>query len=455
MNAENLNFDNFKKKVNEIVDDDEIINYTIEYRNHIISNNPKNALKLIEELYDKFENHQEIKYKYKVLLNLASTLIVLEKYKEAIDKILECIHYYIKTNDKKQLTLAIGNSASIFFRLEMYSYAIYLWKLVLTKYIEPNNSYLVNLTINNIMMAHMQYFHKIIYSNKTLEDILFYYKNKKELTRSELYLKLYTKHNLSRYYALLNNHKEAIEILENLTLEYQNEEIIAQQIDVYYELGLLYKKIDCEEKMINSFKKVIKIGESIQLKLLFTNVYFELYEHYKKKSNYKKALQSIEKYNIYKKHEDEFKIKANNFIKNIGIDTSNLDSNFLNIFNNKSNYDSFVYLNDLNGAIVKFDIFEILYAQKEENVIKIYLSNSEIFQVKGTFKNIFLQLSNIFPEQNIFFDINSRDTFISLFWISKINYETKRIFIRPFHNEVSFHVSKNQWLKFMKLINHN
>jgi tetratricopeptide (TPR) repeat protein len=452
MTPENLNFDNFQKKLN---DDEEIIHNSIKHRNHIISSNPENALKLIEELYEKYKNHKELKYKYKVLLNLASTLIVLEKYKEAIDKILECIHYYVNINDKKQLTIAIGNTATIFHRLEMYSYAVYLWKLVLTKYIEPNNQYLVNLTINNIMMAHMQYSHKIIYSNKTLEDILYYYKNKKELTRDELYLKLYTKHNLSRCNTLLKNYKEAIEILENLILEYQNEDIIAQQIDVYYDLGLLYKQIDCEEKMIYSYKKVIQIGESIELKLLFSNVYFELYEYYKKKVNYKKALHYIEKYHLYKNHEDELKKKASIFIKDIGINTSNLGSNILNIFNNKSNFDSFLFLEDYNGAIIKIDIFEILYVQKKENVIKIYMSNSDIISAKGTFKKIFSKLASLFPDQNIFFDINSQDTFISLFWISKINYETKRIFIRPFHNEVSFLVSKNQWLKFMNLINHN
>lgn len=445
-------FRNFEYKANKIFNDEEKINFYIDYRNYLISNNPEEALNIINKLYLEYLNHENLDLKYRILLCYGNTLIVLERFKEAIEIIFKCIDYYLSNNDKKNLTISIGNLAAVFLRLEIFNYAVYLWKIVLTKYIDPNNNYLVNLTINNIMMVYMQYYHKIIYSEKTLEDIIYFYKNKKNLSRSELYLFLYTKHNLSRYYALIKNHDKAIEILENLLIEYQNNHIVSQQLDVFYELGVLYKQKENEEKMIYCFKKVIQIGESINVKLLLSNIFHELYTHYKKKGDFKKALQSIEKYQIYKKHELDLKDRITLFIKEIGIDHSNLDKNLLNIFNNNPFNDSFVFLENINNNIVKIDIFEILYAEKEDNVIKLYLSNAEVISIKSTFKKLFSQLSSVIPNSNIFFEINSRDLFINLFWISKVNFENKKVFLRPFHNEVSFQISKRQWINFKQLI---
>jgi tetratricopeptide (TPR) repeat protein len=454
MNKNETSFLNFENQLSKLIDDEEIINYTIEYRNYLISNNPEKALEIIKNAYLKYINHENEEYKYRLLLNYANTLIILEQFKEAIEKMLICINYYTKVNDKKIICIAIGNTASIFFRLEMYSYALYLWRTALTNFIEPNNNYLINLTINNIMMVFMKCFHKMIYSEKTLEDILFFYKNKKDISRSELYLKLFTKHNLSRYYTLIKSYDKAIEILENLIVEYEEEHIVSQQIDVYFELGTLYKKIDNEEKMVYSFKKVIQIGESINVKLLFSNIFYELYEYYKKKGNFKKALQSIESHNNYKQNELELKKRANILIKEIGIDPSNFHPKVVNIFHNPLNMDSFIFLENTTSAIIKIDIFEIIYAKKEDQVMKLYMSNSDIISVKGTFKKIFQQLINLHPNLNIFFDINSRDTFISLFWISRINIDNKKVFLRPFHNEVSFQISKRQWMNFKTLTEH-
>jgi tetratricopeptide (TPR) repeat protein len=156
--------------------------------------------------------------------------------------VYDCISFFTKTNDNKSITIAIGNTASIFFRLEMFSYALYLWKVVLTKYIDPKNKYLVNVTKGNIMMTNLLHFNDIVYSLETIEDIIYYYKQKKDINRSELYLMLSTKHNLARFYALQKNNSKAIEIMENLIEEYIKEEIISDQINVYYELGYAHAK---------------------------------------------------------------------------------------------------------------------------------------------------------------------------------------------------------------------
>jgi DNA-binding LytR/AlgR family response regulator len=449
------NYDDFEIKLAKLTEDEDIFNYTIEYRNYLVSNNPEKALQVVKKVYERYEYQNDNIYRYKLLLCYSSTLIVLEQFKEALEYMLDCISFFTKTNDNKSITIAIGNTASIFFRLEMFSYALYLWKVVLTKYIDPKNKYLVNVTKGNIMMTNLLHFNDIVYSLETIEDIIYYYKQKKDINRSELYLMLSTKHNLARFYALQKNNSKAIEIMENLIEEYIKEEIIADQINVYYELGILYKKENHEIKMVGAFNKVIQLGESLNQKLLFSNIFYELYEFYKIKDNHKKALQSIEKYHEYKQIEIDLKNSAQQIIKDIGLEGPNFDSNTLNIFKNNANlYEFFVFCEDNNDSIIKIDIFEILYAIKENNYIKIYMSNSDILYVKSSFKKLFFQLNNAFNNYKLFFDINSRDTFINLFWISKINFNTKRVFIRPFHNEVSFQVSKRQWQIFKEIVKH-
>jgi tetratricopeptide (TPR) repeat protein len=449
------NYDDFEIKLAKLTEDEDIFNYTIEYRNYLVSNNPEKALQVVKKVYERYEYQNDNIYRYKLLLCYSSTLIVLEKFKEALEYMLDCISFFTKTNDNKSITIAIGNTASIFFRLEMFSYALYLWKVVLTKYIDPKNKYLVNVTKGNIMMTNLLHFNDIVYSLETIEDIIYYYKQKKDINRSELYLMLSTKHNLARFYALQKNNSKAIEIMENLIEEYIKEEIIADQINVYYELGILYKKENHEIKMVGAFNKVIQLGESLNQKLLFSNIFYELYEFYKIKGNHKKALQSIEKYHEYKQIEIDLKNSAQQIIKDIGLEGPNFDSNTLNIFKNNANlYESFVFCEDNNDSIIKIDIFEILYGVKENNYIKVFMSNSDVFYIKSTFKKFFIQLNNAFHNHTLFFEINSRDTFINLFWISKINFNTKRVFIRPFHNEVSFQVSKRQWQIFKEIVKH-
>jgi tetratricopeptide (TPR) repeat protein len=449
------NYDDFEIKLAKLTEDEDIFNYTIEYRNYLVSNNPEKALQVVKKVYERYEYQNDNIYRYKLLLCYSSTLIVLEKFKEALEYMLDCISFFTKTNDNKSITIAIGNTASIFFRLEMFSYALYLWKVVLTKYIDPKNKYLVNVTKGNIMMTNLLHFNDIVYSLETIEDILYYYKQKKDINRSELYLMLSTKHNLARFYALQKNNSKAIEIMENLIEEYIKEEIIADQINVYYELGILYKKENHEIKMVGAFNKVIQLGESLNQKLLFSNIFYELYEFYKIKDNHKKALQSIEKYHEYKQIEINLKNSTQQIIKDIGLEGPNFDSNTLNIFKNNANlYESFIFCENNEDTIIKIDVFEILYGVKENNYIKVFMSNSDVFYIKSTFKKFFIQLNNAFNNYKLFFDINSRDTFINLFWISKINFNTKRVFIRPFHNEVSFLVSKRQWQIFKEIVKH-
>jgi hypothetical protein len=449
------NYDDFEIKLAKLTEDEDIFNYTIEYRNYLVSNNPEKALQVVKKVYERYEYQNDNIYRYKLLLCYSSTLIVLEKFKEALEYMLDCISFFTKTNDNKSITIAIGNTASIFFRLEMFSYALYLWKVVLTKYIDPKNKYLVNVTKGNIMMTNLLHFNDIVYSLETIEDIIYYYKQKKDINRSELYLMLSTKHNLARFYALQKNNSKAIEIMENLIEEYIKEEIIADQINVYYELGILYKKENHEIKMVGAFNKVIQLGESLNQKLLFSNIFYELYEFYKIKDNHKKALQSIEKYHEYKQIEINLKNSTQQIIKDIGLEGPNFDSNTLNIFKNNANlYESFIFCENNEDTIIKIDVFEILYGVKENNYIKVFMSNSDVFYIKSTFKKFFIQLNNAFNNYKLFFDINSRDTFINLFWISKINFNTKRVFIRPFHNEVSFLVSKRQWQIFKEIVKH-
>ena len=122
MNSNQHNFTNFHEQVAMMKNHSEIVNFYIQYRNYLIFNDPEKALEIIKEGYFKYEKNKNEDYKYKLLLNWANTLIILEQYKEALEKMMVCLKYFIKTKNNEYITTAIGNTSSVFLRLEMFKY---------------------------------------------------------------------------------------------------------------------------------------------------------------------------------------------------------------------------------------------------------------------------------------------------------------------------------------------
>jgi tetratricopeptide (TPR) repeat protein len=448
------NFENFQEQIAQMNNHDEIVSYYIEYRNYLVFTSPERALIIIKEGYEKYENHENEDYKFKLLSIWGNTLIILEQYKEALEKNLICLKYFLSKNDSDSITILIGNTAGIFFRLEMQSYAMYLWELILKKYVNPNNKYFIDLILCNITMVKLNFLHHIDFNIEVIEDLIAHYKSQ-DKNRKNLQILFFSLHNKARYYSLKNNYLNSIQILEDLILDYDQNDFVSQKIDVYFDLGNLYRKIDNEEKMIFCFKNVIKIGEDLNLKLLFSNVYNELYEYYKSKSNYKKALECLEKYNKYKEIEIDLKKKVNASIKEIGIDRHLFsNSKISNIFNNdRIEINNFIFCENHQGIIVKIDSMNIIYSQLDEKGITVFLANNEIICIKGLFKNFTNQLYSLYSENQIFFETNARDTIINLFWISKISINQKIVYLRPYQNEIPILLSKRKWVEFKKLLN--
>ncbi len=454
MSQELNKYTNFHNQILSMNNHDEIVSYYIEYRNYLISNNPERALFIIKEGYYKYEKFNNQFYKHKILIVWASTLIILERFNEALEKSLICLKYFLKQNDNNFISTIIGNMASIFYRLEMYNYALYLWKIVQTKYTNIQDNYSVNLLINNMSMVKMNFFHNTDFGIEAIDDMIRYYENKKIINRKDLLILFFASHNKARYYNLKNDNLKAIEILEKLLIDYEKNDFLAQKIDVYFELGVLYKKINNEDKMIFCFKSLISIGEELSLKLLFSNVYNELYNFYKAKNDYKKAFNCLKKYNYYRSIEIELKRKVNLSINEMGIDNRYFaESNIVNIFNNDNlETEKFIFIENLNGEIVKFEAMDIIYVQNKDSKVKVYLANRDCICIKGLYKDFINQLLSLFPNSNIFFEANARDTIFNLFWISKISIENKIVYLRPYHSEIPISLSKRKWLEFKNLL---
>lgn len=454
MKIDSTNFSNFHEQIANMKDHDEIVEFYIQYRNYLVFNDLQKALDIIKEGYYKYEKYQNEKYKYRLLLFWANTLVVLENFDEALEKMMKCIQYFQKKNDTNNLASTISNMATIFQRLEMFSYSVYLWKILLKKYIDPQNSYFVDVINCNVLMVNIVEFKKIDFSIEIIDDVIDRYQKMENIERKHLQVYLFMYSNKARYYKLLNNYKQAINLFEQLLIDYETHNFKLQKMDIYVELGSLYRLIDNEEKMIFCFKNVIRIGEEYNRKMVFSLVYKELYEYYKAKNEYKKAFNSLEKYNFYNEKKLEVKKNIVAIVKSIGIDNKILsNSNIKNIFNNDDiNSDKFIFCENINGEIIKIDAVEIIYMQKMDENVVFFLSNNEKIDIKGNYRNLTAQLLSLFPDTLIFFEANARDTLFNLFWISRISIEDKIVYLRPYNNEIPISLSKRKWVEFKNIL---
>jgi tetratricopeptide (TPR) repeat protein len=260
--------------------------------------------------------------------------------------------------------------------------------------------------------------------------------------------------NKARYYTLKKNFKLAIASYEFVIKEYDKKGFEINKISMYWELGRVYNKIGNEEAMIQAFRTSIQLGEQNNLKNLFPNIYFDLYEYYKSKSNFKKALNCLEKFNKFKKNELELSKKVNFILKEMGLNQVKYkDNDIINIFQKERvSIDSLVFLDNIEGNIIKVDIHEIVLAQLNNNVIDVFLANGNTLKISGTFKALLNKLSPLIHESKSFFEANSRDTLVNLFWLSRIDKLNKTIYLRPFYKEFKVSISKRQWIELNKIL---
>jgi tetratricopeptide (TPR) repeat protein len=453
MRVEGNQFKDFKNQIRNASNDEEIVRLYIDYRNYLVSVNPEQALMIIDEGYKRYENSKVSHLKYKLLFSKAGTQAILEQFDIALQNFLICYDFFLKENDRSFQVMIIGNLAGLFYRLELFNYAVYLWKMLLDKYIDPENLYETNLLINNIILVNLNNFHNDFYGLHIIDDIVNFYKDKLDDNKNYLAY-IFTYQNKARYYSLVKEYKLAISTFEFVLKEYDQKGFEAKKIDVYYELGVLYHKIGDEEAMIQSFRTSIQLGEQFNIKLLFSGIYQELYEYYKSKSNFKKALNCLEKFNEFKKNELELSKKVNFILKEMGLNQVKYkDNEIVNIFQKERvSIDSLVFLENIEGNIIKVDIHEIILAQLNNNVIDIFLANGTSLKISGTFKALLNKLSPLTHESKSFFEANSRDTLVNLFWLSRIDKLSKTIYLRPFYKEFKVSISKRQWIELNKIL---
>jgi tetratricopeptide (TPR) repeat protein len=453
MSVERNQFKDFKNQIRNAANDEEIVRLYIDYRNYLVSFNPEQALMVIDEVYKRYENSKSLHIKYKLLAVKASTHVALEQFDVALPMFLTSYEFFLNENDKSFQLKIIGNMTGIFYRLELFNYAIYLWKMILNKFNDCQNTNDINVALNNIMMVSFSNFHHDIFGIEVIDDMIAYYEDKLDNNYSFInYMAVHS--NKARYYTLKKNFKLAIASYEFVIKEYDKKGFEINKISMYWELGRVYNKIGNEEAMIQAFRTSIQLGEQNNLKNLFPNIYFDLYEYYKSKSNFKKALNCLEKFNKFKKNELELSKKVNFILKEMGLNQVKYkDNDIINIFQKERvSIDSLVFLDNIEGNIIKVDIHEIVLAQLNNNVIDVFLANGNTLKISGTFKALLNKLSPLIHESKSFFEANSRDTLVNLFWLSRIDKLNKTIYLRPFYKEFKVSISKRQWIELNKIL---
>jgi DNA-binding LytR/AlgR family response regulator len=162
----------------------------------------------------------------------------------------------------------------------------------------------------------------------------------------------------------------------------------------------------------------------------------------------------LEKFNKFKKNELELSKKVNFILKEMGLNQVKYkDNDIINIFQKERvSIDSLVFLDNIEGNIIKVDIHEIVLAQLNNNVIDVFLANGNTLKISGTFKALLNKLSPLIHESKSFFEANSRDTLVNLFWLSRIDKLNKTIYLRPFYKEFKVSISKRQWIELNKIL---
>jgi hypothetical protein len=433
----------FERLLKEVDKQEELLKTYHEYRNFVSLINPKLSLEIAEKGCNYAKTISEKEYMH-MLFSKSNSLTLLQRYNESYEILISCLKYFKEEENRTLIIKTLGAISNILIFLELFPQAIYILNTILYKLINPEEKALKFITKLNLIQIYIQESQNIPFSIEELEE-LFEYEEVQKLSNVHPNVIL----NLSKGILYFHNEafSNAIHILEG-TLSYCNDQKIEFLVNnIQYYLGITYKKIKEFKKMEHCFKNIIHYSNKINNSNLMPQAYLELYQYYTEIRDDKKALECFENYQLFKSKEDKLKLEIKDKIQKIGF-SGELDLNnelFYKISEDYNLETNGFYIRDLKGNHHLVSFQDILFAEKQIDILKIYFSIDKPIYTKMSFKEFLDKINLNTKFNNLFFETQQRSTIVNLFWFNKMNTIDKKIILKGVNQDFELNVSKRQY----------
>lgn len=442
----------YEQLLSKTQDNFEKIKIWHEYRNYFSYINPSLSLEIVERGCEFAKTINEEEY-FNMLFSKSNSLTQLERFKESYELLIHCFSYFQKNNNSKMLAKILGGISNIFTYLELYPQSIFLLNKILGKYTTEEDKHIRYVISINLIQLYLNKFEDIPYNIEDL-DALLASAETNAIKSPHPYLIL----NITKARLLANkkaDYQSAIDIFNETIIKGEEQKVDILVRDAKYFLALCYKNIGDYKNMERVFLNVIQINNKVKSTNHNSDIFFELYNYYSKHNEPKKALEAYEKHQIYSKDRESEKNALSSKINLFGY-SSDIDINnalFYSIFT-QSNIDSdnTIIITDIYGKNHLIRLQDIIFAEKNIDILKIHLALDYPINTKLNFKDL-IEKINSFPSiKKLFFEIQQRSHIVNLFWLNKFDTDKKTVILNAIDKSFEFNISKRQYPIFKKYL---
>lgn len=415
-----------------------------EYRNYFSYINPSLSLEIIERGCEFAKTVNEEEY-YNMLFSKSNSLTQLERFKESYDLLINCLNFYVSTSNKSMIIKILGGISNIFIHLELFPQAIYIIDNLIKKYLNSDDEKTLFISKANLIQIYIEKMEYFPYKIEEIDNLL----TSKEINTLKLahpYIILSI--SKGKLFLKKNEYEKAIQLFQLLLSDSKYNAVNVLTRDIKFFLALTYKKIRDFKNMEKLFTYILSINKQLKSKNHNCQIYLELYEYYSNQNDHKKALESYENYLIYKKDLDVQKEEMNSKLNLFGYsDNIRLDNSlFYNFLNTRDlETECTIIIEDLNRKKHLINIQDIIYAEKNIDILKIELAVEKTIYSKINLKDLHQKINSFNSLKVLFFEIQQRSLLVNLFWLNNFDTDEKTLSLIAIDKSFFFKISKRQY----------
>ena len=434
----------FENRISQAEDIKEKLKQYRFYAMYMSQIDPKKSYEIVEEgVRLSLKAEDEFEQQWMAFLK-GICLLELDKNDLALSVLLGVKNYFFQNNKKEFYYKTLSNIAVVYFNLQRYNQAIYIWKDLLINYIQHDDYEFKNLVMNNLIAAYQNTFFFNDFSEIQIKEILDYY-HVNNIKKDQTYCDALV--NLATHYRLKYNYKKAIEIgLESLHLA-NLENYNKLKYEISYNLYLCYKEIEDDTNAIYYLKMALSSSKKYHFSFLQEELYKALYMYYKEKEAYQEAFEYLEKFHEVEKIKREAQSNINWIVEKFGFEENDQkNAEYLKEYLRKNTFDldRNIFMENSDGEVIKINIDSIAYVESYNKNLKIFFPNNRTETFKKSFKEFTDFIHEKFQNNHLFFFTNLRKQMVNLYWISRFDRVSKQLFLNVIGQEIMFEVSRSQ-----------
>lgn len=442
----------FENNIKNAITVEEKVRAYLLYRNFLMYYDPIKSEKVINEAIEYAKNFATEEDLYKFYFCKINFHIQLNQIHEAFELLNFCMEHHRSTNNLFQLSLLYSSIANIFFYMHMYYMAIYVIYYSIQNFIPPSDKKALYSAYNNLMNIYFESLKIEKFDELFIKHLIQYFEQNIEQNTVNF---ITANINLARFYRLKKNFEKSISqyiFVIQLCEKNQFNQVLPE---IHYDLGLLYKDKSNENKMIFHYLESLELTQKHNIPYINVDLYDEIYLYYKNNKDEKKCLEFLElKIENENKLREEIKERTK-IMESLGF-YNNLQNEvpYIKNFIENLNFENqnLLIIENIKGEMIKVNIEEIVYVTKLDEFLQILFVDGKVIHIKSHFKEFVAKLKEMTNEIGLFFETNSRNQLVNLFWLSNMDYIKREITLNVFQKEYSFLVSKRQIAPLKKII---